>query len=81
MYEQKDIAKEMLEDKKDEWWRIVTYDFDAIENDKLNIVDWTHEREWRFPRNFEFTNYVGVQIILYDPECCRYFLSKCPSQF
>lgn len=35
---------------KEEWWRIVSYNLD----DKENIVDWTHEREWRVKGDFEF---------------------------
>ena len=76
LYEKYDVARAMLH--KDEWWRIVTYQFNELDDGRLNIVDWTHEREWRFPGDFEFTNYAEVQIILYDSECYRYFLSKCP---
>lgn len=43
MYEGKETAKKIL--PKDEWWRIV--DFSLM--DKENIIDWTHEREWRLP--------------------------------
>ncbi|PFJ80495.1 DUF2971 domain-containing protein [Bacillus cereus] len=47
-YEQKDIAKELLDE--DEWWRIVNLNLD----DSNNYIDWTHEREWRLKGDFEF---------------------------
>lgn len=48
IYEQVEKAKEIL--PEDEWWRIVRLDL----NDPENIIDWTHEREWRVPGGFEF---------------------------
>lgn len=47
-YEKPTIAKKLLPES--EWWRIVNFDM----SDKDNVIDWTHEREWRCPRNFEF---------------------------
>lgn len=47
-YEKLEIAKRIL--PQEEWWRIVSYDLD----DKDNIIDWTHEREWRVKGDFEF---------------------------
>jgi hypothetical protein len=34
----------------DQWWRIVNYDL----SDDDNLIDWTHEREWRLPGDFHF---------------------------
>ena len=48
VYEQVEKAKDIL--PEDEWWRIVRFDL----NDPENIIDWTHEREWRVPGGFEF---------------------------
>lgn len=47
-YETTDRAKALL--PEDEWWRIVRYDLNRDEE----IIDWTHEREWRVPGNFQF---------------------------
>lgn len=48
IYDRPDAAKAYL--PKEEWWRIVNFDL----RDRKNIVDWTHEREWRVPGDFEF---------------------------
>lgn len=48
IYEKTNIAKKILPES--EWWRIVNLDL----NDSNNIIDWTHEREWRVKGNFEF---------------------------
>lgn len=48
LYDKTQDAKKYL--PKDEWWRIVNMDF----SDKDNIVDWSHEREWRLKGDFEF---------------------------
>lgn len=48
IYEKTEKAKSIL--NKDEWWRIVSLDL----SDDENIIDWTHEREWRVPGDFEF---------------------------
>lgn len=47
-YEKSEIAKGLL--PSDEYWRIVSLDLSS--ND--NIVDWTHEREWRLPGDLTF---------------------------
>lgn len=48
IYEQKSIAKKVLPES--DWWRIVNFDL----NDEDNIIDWTHEREWRIKGDFDF---------------------------
>lgn len=48
LYEKTSVAKKIL--PQDEWWRIVNFDM----SDEDSIIDWTHEREWRCPGNFEF---------------------------
>lgn len=49
IYEDKEIAKRIL--PPDEYWRIVHFN----PNDPARPVDWTHEREWRFPGDFTFS--------------------------
>lgn len=78
IYEQTEKAKQFL--PKNEWWRIVNYDFRYNQKGR-NIIDWTHEREWRVPDDMEFEFNKGfVQVILYSPECVKYFLKNCPSE-
>ena len=48
IYEETERAKEML--PADEWWRIVRFNL----SDDSNLIDWTHEREWRLPGGFDF---------------------------
>lgn len=48
IYENTKYAKQML--PEGEWWRIVNYDL----SEPNNIIDWSHEREWRVPGDFEF---------------------------
>ena len=48
LYEKTLVAKKIL--PKEEWWRIVNFDM----SNHNSIIDWTHEREWRVPGNFEF---------------------------
>ncbi|WP_236560921.1 DUF2971 domain-containing protein [Pontibacillus sp. HMF3514] len=48
IYERKEKAKSFI--PQEEWWRIVNFD---LSNPDM-IVDWTHEREWRHPGDFEF---------------------------
>ncbi|MBX3373829.1 MAG: hypothetical protein KF817_08330 [Phycisphaeraceae bacterium] len=48
LYDRTIDAKRIL--PKDEWWRIVNFDL----SDDASFIDWTHEREWRAPGDFEF---------------------------
>lgn len=48
IYDKTSDAKSYL--PKNQWWRIVSLNLE----DKDNIIDWTHEREWRCPGDFEF---------------------------
>ncbi|MEH7613053.1 DUF2971 domain-containing protein [Gottfriedia acidiceleris] len=69
-YEQKSVAKKIL--PSDEWWRIVDYDL----SDKDNIIDWTHEREWRMPVDEFHFDLSQAVIILPNPERYNKFISK-----
>ena len=59
-YENKDTAVKILDPS--EWWRIVSLDY----SDKNNLVDWTHEREWRVKGNFEFDTKQATVILPYS---------------
>lgn len=48
IYEKKEKAKKIL--PPSEYWRIVNYDL----SDEDNLIDWTHEREWRVSDDFHF---------------------------
>jgi hypothetical protein len=48
IYDKTSEAKDYL--PEDSWWRIVNFDLSRDES----IIDWTHEREWRSPGNFNF---------------------------
>ncbi|PWN12155.1 DUF2971 domain-containing protein [Bacillus thuringiensis] len=69
LYEKKDIAKEIL--PPEEWWRIVNFDLD----DEKNIIDWTHEREWRVKGDFEF-DLKEATILLVHHEAYKYFMTS-----
>jgi len=49
LYENTESAKAFL--PADQRWRIVRLDL----SDEKNIIDWTHEREWRAPGDFHFS--------------------------
>ncbi|MFD0717277.1 DUF2971 domain-containing protein [Paenibacillus sp. GCM10027626] len=69
IYEMKEVSKKLL--PEDEWWRIV--DFNLM--DKNHIVDWSHEREWRVPGNFNFDLPKAI-VILPNPKLHNRFLEK-----
>lgn len=66
LYEDTELAKTIL--PEDQWWRIVRLDLSNPES----IIDWTHEREWRIPNNFEF-DISKATIIVPNPEAYRNF--------
>jgi hypothetical protein len=56
----------------DEWWRIVNFD---LSNDD-NIVDWTHEREWRLTGDaFQF-DISKATIILPNSRIYKHFIKN-----
>ena len=65
-----DEAKKYL--LKNEWWRIVKLDLSNSDN----IVDWTHEREWRVPKEIVF-EYSQCEIILPTSKYYRRFVQYC----
>jgi len=73
-YEQKEIAKQIL--AKEEYWRIVDYNL----SDKNNIIDWTHEREWRLPTDkFEF-DLSKVVVLLPNSDSYRNLINHLPKE-
>ena len=70
IYEKTDIAKSFL--PEDEYWRIVKLD---LENND-NIIDWTHEREWRIKGDFHF-ELSEVEILLSEQSSLKKFNKYC----
>lgn len=73
IYEDRDRAKEML--PEDEWWRIVRLDL----NRDNEIIDWTHEREWRVPGSVEF-DLSEVTVVLPSKVGYDRFLKLCKEE-
>lgn len=69
-YESKEIAKRIL--PEEEWWRIVDYNL----MDKNNLVDWTHEREWRLPTDEFIFDLSKATVILPNQEVFSEFMDK-----
>jgi hypothetical protein len=72
-YENKETAKKML--SENEWWRIVALEF----KNKETIIDWTHEREWRFKGDFKFS-WTDATIILPDTNAYRKFIKEADTE-
>lgn len=71
-YEQKEIAKKIL--PYNEWWRIV--DFNLM--DKDNLIDWSHEREWRMPTDEFHFNLSKCHILLPNGDIHKELVEKLP---
>jgi hypothetical protein len=74
IYDMSSDAKKYL--PPDQYWRIVNLQLSA---EPSIIIDWTHEREWRVPNNFEF-EYDLTHIVVYDKETYDYFKEKCDDE-
>jgi hypothetical protein len=72
IYEKLDVAKKIL--NQEEWWRIVSFDL----SNKEQIVDWTHEREWRVKGDFKF-NLKFAYILLTHHGAYKYIITKLSS--
>jgi hypothetical protein len=70
IYDRTSDAKGYL--PKDQLWRIVNFDL----SDKNNIVDWTHEREWRIPNELEFEP-TDVVLLFANNSDLRSFIDLC----
>lgn len=73
IYEDTAIAKAFL--PKEEWWRIVK--LDLAKSDAY--VDWSHEREWRSPGDFEF-ELKHATVLLVNRHQYRKFVEMCEKQ-
>ncbi|MGK0273535.1 MAG: hypothetical protein ACI88H_004216 [Cocleimonas sp.] len=70
IYDKTIHAKEYLPEK--DHWRIVNFDLD----ENHNIIDWTHEREWRVPNHFELD--IATTVLLFTNEGdIRDFIKLC----
>jgi|LGVF01.1.fsa_nt_gb hypothetical protein len=72
IYDKTDDAKKYLPPKQ--WWRIVNFDL----GDRYRIVDWTHEREWRAPDDFDF-DLCEALVLVSNKDAYRIFLKKVKS--
>lgn len=72
IYDDTETMKTIL--PKEHHWRIVKM---KLIMDNPNIIDWSHEREWRCPESFSFELRI-THIILYDNKCYKYFCENCP---
>ncbi|UCV23258.1 hypothetical protein [Ferribacterium limneticum] len=70
IYDKTAEAKQYL--PKDQWWRIVNFDL----TNKDSFVDWTHEREWRVPGNFNF-ELEQATLLFVQEKNYRAFISLC----
>jgi hypothetical protein len=69
IYEETETAKQFL--PATQWWRIVRFDL----SDSDNMVDWTHEREWRIPNNFAF-DIDQASVLVPNPPMFREFVKR-----
>lgn len=63
-------AKKYL--KNDQYWRIVCFDL----NKDKNMIDWTHEREWRIKGDYNF-EWNQVEVLLSDETSFNKFYNYC----
>jgi hypothetical protein len=70
IYDKTAKAKEYLPES--DYWRIVNFDLD-IDHD---IIDWTHEREWRVPNHFEL-NLAKTVLLFTNEGDIRKFIELC----
>jgi len=74
VYEKKETAKDFL--PSSEYWRIVNYDL----SNEDEIIDWTHEREWRVKNDFCF-ELDEVTVILPKSKSMKDFIKKYREEF
>jgi hypothetical protein len=71
IYDKPEEAKRYLSSESD-FYRIVSFDMSKLDN----VVDWSHEREWRLAGDFEFrTDWAAV--LLETREDYKEFITKC----
>jgi hypothetical protein len=72
IYDETETAKQFL--PADLHWRIVGYN--PLRDPP---VDWTHEREWRVPGDFDFRS-EDFGVLLPDAISFKYFMDSCPQE-
>ena len=70
IYDKTEIAKQFL--SLDQHWRIVNFNLE----DQENIIDWTHEREWRIPNQLQF-DLDKVTVLLSRDRTYQLFIEEC----
>ena len=70
VYGDPDELKSVMPTK--EHWRIVKHNL----SDPKQIVDWTHEREWRHPGDLDF-DYGDIEVIVEGHEFYKKFVNRC----
>lgn len=55
-----------------EYWRIVSMNLE----DSTRIIDWTHEREWWHPGDFEF-DWSKIEVIVKNHDYFEKFVARC----
>ena len=70
IYDEKEKLKTIL--PKEEYWRIMNYDIKNLNN----MIDWTHEREWRVPGELAF-DYKDIEIIVPSNSYYKKFIAYC----
>jgi hypothetical protein len=73
IYDQTDDAKAYL--PANQYWRIVPFDL----TDDGKFIDWTHEREWRIPRNLDFDISEAI-VLVQDGKAQRELLTKAAAE-
>jgi hypothetical protein len=73
IYDSKNKAKQYL--PPDQYWRIVSFDL----SDETNIIDWSHEREWRVPGDLKF-NLDQVTLLLGNLGESSKFIQLCDNR-
>ncbi|PWX17093.1 hypothetical protein CYK66_01485 [Clostridium perfringens] len=73
IYDKTEEAKKYL--TEDKWWRIVNLDL----SDSNNIIDWTHEREWRVLNELTF-ELKNVSIVVGSNKVLKKVIKLCDDE-
>jgi hypothetical protein len=69
IYDKTAEAKQYL--PREQWWRIVNFDLSS----DANFIDWSHEREWRVPNDFDF-DLEEATVLVIRKETYRTFVER-----
>lgn len=73
IYDKTSEAKGYL--PENQWWRIVNFDL----SNEDNIIDWSHEREWRVPEELKF-ELKDISIIVPNKESFKKIVQLCKKE-